>query len=207
MQAAAKRLRLERRNVVVAFGDRQRKQSSKVRNGVRDGAKQDLESHGRLAGIEVAPQVRRPSHEVDKRPVREFGPVGEAAGVQPAYAECLCALPDRAYQARLANAGLAGDSDDAAFALSESGQCLVQRGELAVTPDKRRPEGCRRRALSDEPPGANGLAFALERELADRFELESVRSQAVAQVADVGLVGGAADSSRCARMIESPSTP
>src|SRR5207237_8385356 len=45
------------------------------------------------------------------------------------------------------------------------------------------------RPLADEPPRADGLALALQRQLADRLEFEQVLREPQRRLADVGLAG------------------
>ena len=155
------------------------------------------------------------SHHVGKRPVGDAFAVGETAAAVPPdrvddAVEVLVELPR---QARLADAGDAGDRD-------ELGAPVVRRGveevldqlQLALAADERRLQAGRlerTRAAGDDPQSPeerHGLGLALELVQAGFLVRDRLLGRALRRLADQDVPGSAADWMRDAVLTRSPAT-
>ena len=110
-------------------------------------------------------------------------------------------------QARLSDSGFPDHGEDAASSRGHRPDRREYGCDLGLAADQRTATDLARAALADEPPRGDGFALSLQSELADRLEVEAVARQRDRRLADVVSPAGAEDSSRWARMTESPRTP
>jgi hypothetical protein len=145
-----------------------------------------------LLRLVVGPDPGQRSEQLGVRPVREPGAVRETACLEPALPGRLLARTDCGGEARLADAGLAGDGDERSSPARERLERGLDLAELPLAPDQRKPlRSCGRvlprRPRAHEPPRDDRLELPFQRQLAHRLELEVVAGEAVREIADVRL--------------------
>jgi hypothetical protein len=194
VQTAAERLRAQPNDL---FGDARQAEQASEEGGRRRGActlERVCQTASRDFRLILAAQAGEAADELGIRPVRKRGAVGQASRPQPPQPELGCPGLGGLAQARLPDARFACDGDDPAAPVAEGAENVADGGQLSVAADEgrsamARPEP-RRSPSAKKPPCWHGLRLSLERQLADRPELEHVVGQPLGQLADVGLAGG-----------------
>ena len=149
----------------------------------------------RLGGL-VARELESALEVVDARPVGAVQVVRRALHAHRARALALQALAQRAEDAALADARLAGEQHHLALAVLRQRPALEQQPDLLLAPDQRREaplrgrvEAARRLADADDAQRLGRLGDALERDPAERLVLEAAAGQPLHHGADGDLPG------------------